>query len=68
MTYSCTDKFGSHSHVWLESTSDVATTTGELNFKFHLILINLIFDSHLWPRATFYWTVCLEKDREEHSG
>ena len=48
MTYSCTDKFGSHSHVWLESTSDVATTTGELNFKFHLILINFNLSSRTW--------------------
>lgn len=41
----------------------------EPNFKFHLTLRNLIFNNHMWPGATFYWTVSLENgQREEHVG
>ena len=39
-------------HMWLLSTWIMASEIEELNFKFHLILINLNLNSHAWLLAT----------------
>lgn len=39
------------SHMWLQSTWNVASVTKDLNFKFYWIVKNLIVDSHMWVVA-----------------
>lgn len=37
------------SHMWqMLSTSQVASVTKKLDFKFHLLFININFNSHMW--------------------